>query len=306
MSSSKDVRAITIACLQFEPRIGEVEANLDALDRLARAAAAQGAELIVAPELADSGYVFADRAELSRLAAPIPSGAPSRRLEGLARELGVHIVSGLAEARAGRFHNSAALFGPDGFIGAYRKLHLWDVETTVFDRSPPEAPVFDTALGRIALAVCYDGWFPELFRRYALAGAQVVAVPTNWVPMPGQPEDASAMANILHQAAAHSNGLIIACADRVGVERGQPFIGRSVIVDATGFLLAGPASADAEEILLARATPGAAAATRQVTPRNTVLSDRREDAYGPGFGPTDPDAAPNADHKTSQTAGEVT
>ncbi|MDF2234780.1 nitrilase family protein [Albimonas sp. CAU 1670] len=310
MSPTTDPRAVAIACLQFEPRIGEVEANLDALERLVRAAAAQGAELIVAPELADTGYVFADRAELASLASPIPSGAPSRRLAALAAELGVHIVSGLAEAEDGKYYNASGLFGPQGFIGGYRKLHLWDGETEVFDRSPPATPVYDTALGRIAIAICYDGWFPELFRAYALAGAQIVAIPTNWVPMPDQPDDQAAMSNILHQAAAHSNGLVIACADRVGVERGQPFIGQSVIVDATGWRLAGPASRDREEILIARATPGAVETIRAVSARNHVLADRRPDAYGPldgplktgGDAPATTEPAPRPAH---QTAGEV-
>jgi predicted amidohydrolase len=83
----------------------------------------------------------------------------------------------------------------------------------------------------------------------ALKGAALVCIPTNWVPMPDQPGNHGAMANILHQAAAHSNGIFIACADRIGIERGQPFEGQSLIVGPRGWALAGPASRDREEIL---------------------------------------------------------
>ena len=71
-------------------------------------------------------------------------------------------------------------------------------------------------LGRIGIAICYDGWFPKTFRQLVLAGAEIVCIPTNWVPMPNQPAGEAAMANTLHRAAANSNGIFIACADRVG------------------------------------------------------------------------------------------
>ncbi|TIP77787.1 MAG: hydratase, partial [Mesorhizobium sp.] len=127
---------------------------------------------------------------------------------------------------------------------------------------------------------CYDGWFPETYRQLAQQGAELVCVPTNWVPMPGQGHHLEPMANILHKAAAHSNGIYIACADRVGTERGQPFVGRSLIVGPTGWPIAGPASEQDEEILIATIRLGDVASSRALSERNDAIGDRRTDVYG--------------------------
>lgn len=271
---------VTIACIQFEPRIGEVAANLDAIEERVRTAHAKGARLIVLPELADSGYVFDSAEELAKLARPIPDGESAQRLITLAAELDLYIVSGLAEAAGDTFYNSAMLCGPEGYIGTYRKMHLWYRENLFFEKGDLGLPVFDTPLGKIGIAICYDGWFPETFRQLAMKGAEVICVPTNWVPMPDQDPEAEAMSNILHKAAAHSNGLFIACADRVGTERGQPFIGQSLILDATGWPLAGPASREEEDILYADITPSAVPAKRKLNEFNDIFGDRRSDVYG--------------------------
>lgn len=266
--------------MQFEPTIGDVAGNLAAMAKRIRAAHREGASVIVLPELADSGYVFNDRDEVARLASPIPDGESARQLIALARELGVHIVSGLAERDGETFYNSAILCGPQGYIGKFRKLHLWNREKLFFKPGDLGLPVFDTALGKIGLAICYDGWFPEIFRQMTLNGAELVCVPTNWVPIPGQDRSMEPMANILHKAAAHSNAIYIACADRIGVERGQPFIGASLIIGPTGRPVAGPAGYDTEEILSATISLGDLKASRTLTERNDVIGDRRPDVYG--------------------------
>lgn len=272
-------QAVTVACLQFEPQFGEVEANLAEIDRLARAAAAKGAKILVLPELADTGYVFESTAELERLAAPIPEGRPARHLIALAAELGVHIASGLCERTGDGFYNSAIFCGPEGYLGTFRKLHLWNAEKLFFRPGDLGLPVFDTAYGKVGVAICYDGWFPETFRGLVAAGAELICVPTNWVPMPDQPAGGEPMANILHKAAAHSNGVAIACADRVGIERGQPFLGCSLIVGPRGWPLAGPASATDPEILTADVIFGDTENQRRVSERNNVWEDRRTDLY---------------------------
>lgn len=275
-----DQADVTIACIQYEPVIGEPDKNLAEMEARIREAHAKGADLVVLPELADSGYVFESLDETAQLARPIPDGESAQRLCALAAELGLHIVSGLAEVYAGKFYNSAMLCGPGGHIGTYRKLHLWYRENLFFEPGNLGLPVFDTPLGRIGMAICYDGWFPETFRELSAAGAEIVCVPTNWVPMPEQDPEVEAMANVLHKAAAHSNGLYIACADRVGTERGQPFIGQSLILDATGWPLAGPASRTDEAILIAKVSPAALREKRQLNEFNNIVGDRRTDVYG--------------------------
>ena len=270
---------IQVSCIQFEPLIGAVEQNVALSSALVRAAAASGSRLVVLPELANTGYMFGSPEEARQLAEPVPGGPSSHRWGVLARELGIVLVAGIAERDGDRLYNSALITGPDGPIGTYRKAHLWDRETLVFEKGNLGFPVFDTPLGKIGVAICYDGWFPETFRQLALKGAEVVCIPTNWVPMPDQPAGEAAMAHVLHRAAAHSNGIFIACADRVGTERGQAFEGQSLIIGPRGWTLAGPASRERPETLTARLDLDEAG-RKDLNTVNSVLRDRRTDIYG--------------------------
>lgn len=273
-------RLLTVAAVQFEPVVGDCTANLAAIDRLVRKAVLGGAQIIVLPELADSGYNFNDANELADLAGEVPSGSNAQTICRLAEDLSVYIVTGIAECDDSRFYNSAMICGPKGYIGKYRKLHLWNNENHYFVKGDLGLPIFDLPFGRVGIVICYDGWFPETFRELALAGAELVCVPTNWVPMAGAENVPEPMANVLHKAAAHSNGLFIVCADRIGVERGQSFIGRSLILGPQGWPIAGPASADHEEILLVEIDLSSVAQTRTLNSSNHLLGDRRADVYG--------------------------
>ncbi len=273
-----------LAGVQTAPVFGDVTGNLARSTALVEQAVAQGARLVVLPELANTGYVFASREEAYALAEPVPAGPSSQAWIALAQRLGIYLVAGIAEREGETLYNSALVAGPQGYLGTYRKLHLWGDENLFFAPGNLGLPVFETPFGRLAVAICYDGWFPEVFRLQAMQGADIVAVPTNWVPMPGQSLDGPAMAHALVMSGAHSNGLAIVCADRVGDERGQPFVGRSIIVGSQGWLSAGPASHDQEEILLARFNLRQARHGRQLNVFNHVLRDRRADLYDPVLG----------------------
>lgn len=270
---------IRVACLQMEPKIGEREANI--ADSVARidAAAAQGARLMVLPELCSTGYIFETREEAFRLAEEIPTGPASRAWIDAASRHRCWIVAGISEKVGHRLYNSAVLIGPEGYIGTFRKMHLWEADSLFFEPGDLGYPVFATPIGRIGVLICYDGWFPETWRLCALQGADIVCVPTNWVPVPGQASDQFAMANILVMAAAHSNSMFIAAADRVGIERGQPFLGRSLIVSHTGVPVAGPASETKTETLLADLNLSEARRKRNWNDFNQILRDRRTDTY---------------------------
>lgn len=269
-----------IACVQLEPVFGELDRNRSRTLERIREAAANGAEVIVLPELCVSGYVFESIEEAAGLAEDVPGGPSVSAWEAACAELGVTVVAGIAERDGDRLFNSSVVIGPAGHIGTFRKVHLWNEEKRWFAPGDRGVPVFETPHGRIATIVCYDGWFPECYRLAALGGAQLVCVPTNWVPIPGQAEGQPAMATVLAMAAAHSNSLVVAAADRVGTERGQPFIGQSVIVSHTGWPLAGPASAEAEEILYADVDLEAGARARRWNDYNDPLADRRPEVYG--------------------------
>lgn len=274
-----------IACVQMEPLIGQKRENVERSIRYIEEAARNGAALVVLPELVNTGYMFADRAEAFAMAEELPAGESARAWADAAQRLGVHVVAGIAERDGARLYNSAIFVGPSGLVGIYRKLHLWDRENLFFEPGNHGVPVFDTPLGRISIAICYDGWFPEVYRLAALQGADVVCVPTNWVPMPGQPAGRPAMATTLAMASAHSNGLMVACANRVGTERGQPFIGQSLVVDSDGWPAAGPASGDRDEILYAELDLEDIRSRRALNAFNHVLRDRRPNVYAPMLGP---------------------
>lgn len=271
--------AVRIACIQMAPEVGAKDANVRKTLEMVDKAAAGGAKLIVLPELANSGYVFESREEAFALAEPVPGGPTTSAWAKAATQHGVHLVAGITERAGPVLYNSAVLIGPEGYVGTFRKVHLWSAENLFFEPGDLGFPVYRTPIGRIGMAICYDGWFPETFRLCALQGADIVCVPTNWVPIPGQDPKREAMANILVMAAAHSNSLFIACADRVGIERGQPFEGQSLIVSCTGWPVAGPASRDAEEIVFADVDLADARRNRTWNAFNQVIRDRRRDVY---------------------------
>jgi len=275
---------VRIAALQIEPRIGATEENVRRSRAMLDEAAKSGATLAVLPELCNTGYVFATREEAFSLAENIPYGPTCRAWSETAKRHGMHIVAGIAERNGGALYNAAVVIGPKGYVGTYRKNHLWAAENLFFEPGNLGVPVFHTAIGRIAVAICYDIWFPEIFRLAALQGADILCVPTNWVPMAEQPANQPVMANILAMGGAHSNSMFVAAADRVGTERGQPFIGSSLIIDCTGWPAAGPASGDREEMILAEVDLSDARRKRNWNAFNQVLRDRRTDLYGEMLG----------------------
>lgn len=278
---SHDIAAgsVRVACCQIAPAVGEKEANLSKTATFISNAAAQGAKIVVLPELCSSGYVFETRAEALALSDAYQDGQTTTLWADLAKEFDIYIVGGFAECKGTTLYNSAAVLGPQGRVGLFRKVHLWGDENLFFTPGDLGFPVFATAYGTIGVAICYDGWFPETYRSCALQGAELVCVPTNWVPIPGQDPQREAMANILTMASAHTNSIYIAAADRVGTERGQPFIGQSLIASYTGWPVSGPASATEEGILLADLDLAQAKRARRWNDFNQVLRDRRPEAY---------------------------
>jgi N-carbamoylputrescine amidase len=275
---------LAIACIQFAPRICEKELNVKRSCELLRDAAERGARLCVLPELASSGYVFNRREEAYAVSESVPGGEATEAWTAVARERGIYVVAGVAEREGVCLYNTAVLIGPEGYVGKYRKMHLWHEEKLFFEPGDLGFPVYKTEVGRVGMAICYDLWFPESLRLMAVQGADLVCVPTNWVPVPGHARGERPMAVYLCMAAAHCNGLFVAAADRVGRERGQEFLGNSVIVGPSGSLLAGPASDEREETLIARCNVSDARRSRNWNELNQVLRDRRTDYYSETLG----------------------
>jgi predicted amidohydrolase len=229
----------------------------------------------VLPELASSGYVFADRAELASLA-ETRDGPAVAGWANLAEAFDLTIVAGFPEDAGEQIYNSAVVVDPSGVRGVYRKAHLWDTENNVFDRGDDLPLLVDTTHGRIGVMVCYDLEFPEWVRAVALAGADLLCAPVNWPLLP-RPEGERPTEMVRALAGAGANRMPIAVCDRAGVERGVDWIGGSVITDADGYPTAmapfgTPGSVTAEvDVEQAR--------VKRFNDNNDVHGDRRTDLY---------------------------
>ncbi|OYN98524.1 carbon-nitrogen hydrolase [Enemella evansiae] len=268
---------ITVAAAQLPLDItdqaGSRDRVLDALDRLAPAA-----DLVVLPELASSGYVFTDSAEALRLAEPL-DGPFVTALAERSRRHGCVVVAGLAERDGDRLRNSAVLVEGGELLAVHRKVHAWGTEAAIFTAGDEPVPVVATTIGRVAPLVCYDLEFPELVQSAARRGAQLLAAPVNW-PADGAPPTGERPVDVIRaQAMAAMHRVFVVVADRCGVERGQHWVGGSVIVGPDGYPLAGPAAAPVPTELLVELDP-ALAEDKRLGPHNHVFADRRPAAYG--------------------------
>jgi predicted amidohydrolase len=274
---------VTVAACQVSIKVGDLAGNSATAAAAVREAAGRGARIVVLPELTPSGYVFASRGEAAGLAEPA-DGPTAAAWTGLAAEHQAVIVGGFCErGDDGLLYNSAMLVDPSGVRAVYRKAHLWDAEADFFAPGTAAPPVIGTAYGRIAMMVCYDVEFPEWVRLPALAGADLLAVPTNW-PAEEAPAGERPMVTVNVQAAAFANRMFVAAACRCGDERGVSWTGGSIIAGPDGYPLAGPASTAATdggarpELLLASCDLRAAR-DKATGPRNDAHADRRPALY---------------------------
>jgi 5-aminopentanamidase len=239
---------VTRVCVQqLDPIVGDLDGNHRlALDAIVEAVEA-GAEVIVLPELVTSGYMF-ESAEEAAAIAIAPDHEILREWADLAHRHGVIIAGGFAErGDDDHTYNSAAVIDPTGLRAVYRKLHLWDREKLWFEPGGEPPPVLDTSVGKLSVIVCYDVEFPELTRIVALGGTQLLLVPTNW-PLMGRPDGERPAEVVIAMATARGNRMAVACADRTGVERDQPWTGCSTIVGADGWVAGEKAGVDALSI----------------------------------------------------------
>jgi 5-aminopentanamidase len=232
-----------VAVAQIDPKLAEVDRNLETCVKRLEEAAKDGAQLLVLPECALPGYMFDSAEEATAFAEEIP-GPSTEVLERECRRLGMHVVCGMLERDVAALHNSAVLIGPDGLIGTYRKTHLPFLGVDRFVVPGEELSVYETPLGRIGLEICYDLRFPEVTRTLALKGADIIAHPTNF-PLAARPQT-----EFITRARAYENRVYLLTSNRVGKERSAEFCGWSQIVEPHGARLA-EAGAEEEALLVA-------------------------------------------------------
>lgn len=267
-----------IAAVQMDVALGEVDRNVARMIERLREASLRGAGMAIFPECAVSGYCFARKDEALPFAQEIP-GPATLALSAACRDLGMFAVFGMLERAGERLFNAAVLVGPDGVIGSYRKVPLpylgVDMFTTFGDRPFDVHAAGDVQIG---MQICYDASFPEASRCQAILGADLIVLPTNWPP------GAECMASWAINTRALENAVYFAAVNRVGSERGFPFIGRSKICDPSGNTLA-ESTGTAEEILYAEIDPERARRKHiiRVPGKHEIdrLADRRPELYGP-------------------------
>ena len=259
-----------IGYFQFAPVFGDVKHNLDTVSQ--RLSAVE-CDLMVLPELFNTGYQFVSVDEAKALSEEVPGGPTTERLMKLAVERRMHLVAGLAERAGDHLYNSAVVVGPAGLVGVYRKTHLFFEENVFFAPGNTGFPVFDIGPARVGLMVCFDWFYPESARTLALKGADIIAHPSNLV-LPHCPD--SMVTRCLE------NHVFAVTCNRTGwEERGGKkrltYIGNSEIVSPKGEILQ-RAQSNQETLAVVEIDP-LEARNKKLNPYNDLLAGRRPDLY---------------------------
>ncbi len=248
-----------VGFIQMNPKLLDVEANVDKALRLLERASA---DLIVLPELFNTGYNFSNRRDVGKVAERIPDGFTSQKLLKLSGDRRMTIVAGIAERKNGSYYNSA-LVARNGRPFVYRKVHLFSREKKFF-KPGREFKVF----GDLGVMICFDWFFPEAARTLMLKGAKIVAHPSNLV-LSFCPDGM--------RTRCLENHVFAVTADRVGREKDLKYIGLSEIVTPKGRVLY-RASSNREEVVV-RDINLREAADKRMTATNDIVLDRKPEAY---------------------------
>jgi len=249
---------------------------------LVREAAAQGAQLVCLPEFSISPYFPGTRDKAGFRWAEILREGPSSTFFGeLARDNGVTLIGSLYEQDRDAYFDTATIHNPQGELIAFtRKVHIPSGEgyhETDFFGGGIEYPVHDIGPLKLAAPTCYDQWFPELARIYAMNGAELIFYPTAIGSEPTDPDfDSRDAWQTVMRGHAVANGVFIGAANRVGVENGVTFYGSSFICDPTGKILA-QAGRDTTGVIVADLEPRALEHYRELFP---LLHQRKPHTYG--------------------------
>lgn len=255
---------------QFSPEFGNIKYNVQkAVDAITNA----DADLIVIPELFNTGYQFISKKEAAGLSEKVPSGYTTKTLKRLSAKKRIYIVAGIAENSEGELYNSAILTGPDGLIGIYRKTHLFYEEKLWFSPGATGFKVWQTPIGNIGIMICFDWFFPESARTLALKGADIIAHPSNLV-LPYCPDAmvTRCLENRVFAVTANRTGL-----EQRGNKERLEFIGTSQITSPKGKILY-RAKTHQEELAQMEIVINEAR-NKNLNPLNNLFDDRREEFY---------------------------
>ncbi len=236
---------IKLALAQISSKRENKKENLQKIEKVTKKAKGQDADLIIFPELSLTGYVLHD--QIYELAEIIP-GPSTKKIVELAKKTGLHIIFGmpeLSEKTRATIYNTAVFVGPNGYIGKYRKMYLPThsvFEEKRYFRPGYQPAAFNTPVGNIGIFICYDIFFPEVFRLTRLKGAELM------VCISASPAVRRSYFEILTAARALENTAFLAYVNLAGLEDGLQFWGGSRLLGPTGDLLA-KAEYDEEDLV---------------------------------------------------------
>lgn len=264
-------RKLTLALVQMDAELGNLEKNLARVMAYTRQASAMGAQIVAFPELILAG------ANLDALGARVTELALSRddepiqKLARAARDAGVYLLAGFIERRAdsGAVYNSLAWCAPNGNVETYAKTHMFTTERKYFSFGQ-QSRVYATEFGKIGMLICYELCFPEVARVLALQGAEVLLAPAAW----GTLDELQWPLHVRTRAL--ENLIFMAAVNRAGVEENLHYIGQSMVVHPLGNMLA-HLDTDQEEMIITTIDLDEIAAARR---RSEHWVDRRPELYG--------------------------
>ena len=279
------MRNVTVAAIQMS--IPETpEKSVEKAEKLVRKAAAEGANVILLPELFENWYFCQERRYDSyKLALPLEENPAVRRFQTVAKELSVVLPISFYEQDGNVLYNSVAMIDADGSVmGVYRKTHIPDdhfyQEKFYFTPGDLGYKAFDTKFGRIGVLICWDQWYPEAARLTAMQGAEIIFYPTaiGWLPeeKPLLGEQQHCAWETVQRGHAVANGCYVCAVNRVGTEGESEFWGQSFVADYYGQIVAKAPVSD-EAILYADLDLDALEDHRRIWP---FFRDRRIDSYG--------------------------
>lgn len=258
-----------VGYVQFAPVFGNIRANVEKARHMIDDTTA---DLLVLPELFNTGYYITDFKELPNLAEKIPDGFTCQQLSEAAREWRIYIVAGILEEDNGLYYNSAALIGEEGYIDHYRKIHLFDEEKLYFAPGDKPMQVYDIGKAKIGIMICYDWVYPEVMRSLALLGADVICHPSALV-LPYCPKVMPSRCFENHVFAITSNRW----GKDVKGDKSVSFIGQSQVVSPEGKVLK-RAEKQGDFVDIVFIDPKEAR-NKKVREHNDLFEDRRPEMY---------------------------
>jgi len=256
-----------IGFAQFQPILGDPDANIRKIHKLGPAMA-EG-DIIVLPELANSGYNFSSKQQAFDLSVIPEESEFVDTCISLCSQYDISIVVGINERCGDQLYNSAVLLNESGIIGKYRKQHLFLDEKDIFHTGDLGFPVFEVQDVRVGMLICFDWIFPEAWRILALDGADIICHPSNIV-IPG-------LAQMAVPVRAVENRVFVITTNRIGTEGNLTFTGLSTIANPKGEVVC-QADQVSETVMLAEVDIDLAR-QKMITRRNHVLNDRKPEEY---------------------------